>query len=361
MCKDLNSLGFVELKSAPSVFKREGSFTTTFILVYVDDLLIAANDKDEVAKTVSNLEHLYKLRKNETVNLFLGVTLKWSQCTDGTCSQLSMSQKFYTESILRKFNMLDCKSAQTPMIEGFFTGINSTNKDVLDNILSYQQMAGSLLYLGLKCRPDILAPVSILSRFQKSPSNYCFQAAKRVLRYLKGTIDFELIMKPGDITLYAYVDSDYAGDTIDRKSMTGFLMKIGHGLISWAAKKQSSVALSTCEAEYFAMSVAGQEILWLRSVLAEMGFPCKSPTALHSDNISGISWAKGSKMPLKRAKHIDVRAHFIREQHKNGTINCQYVQSDENIADMMTKPLGSIKLQRFCAQISLQRTVAEEC
>ena len=157
-----------------------------------------------------------------------------------------------------------------------------------------------------------------------------------------------------------YVDSDYAGDTTDRKSMGGYFGKVGRATVHWGAKKQTAVALSTCEAEYVAMSIACEEVLWIRRVLQESGFPVPAATVVRSDNVSGIICADGEKLP-SRAKHIDVRWHFIRDLVKKDIVQVNHVASEDNDADLLTKPLTRDLFENAISRIELQRAVEEKC
>ena len=359
LCSDLAELGFHELVYAPCVFRRKVG-VLSFILVYVDDMLILSTTQEEVDRIVAELQDLYKLRRSEEIDLFLGVRLQWKLDTKGVVTSLHMSQKAYVESVLRRFGMATCKPAITPMVEKFFEGYDADEDQSQVNTELYQKMIGSLLYLALRTRPDILVSVLILARFQQKPTGYCLRAAKRVLRYLKGTSDYALMYTSGTCDLSVFVDSDYAGDTTDRKSTTGYMVKLGETLVYWGARKQASVARSTCEAEYLALSDASKEVLWLRRLLNEMGMGINSPTPLRSDNESAISWAVGSRKNIKRAKHIDVRVHSVRDLVAKKIVEVTHVSSEENDADMLTKPLGRVKLKTIMDRIWLRCAVEEE-
>lgn len=361
LCADLLQLNFHELSSASCVFRRKYRGFYSFILVYVDDLLIISTTQEEVDQIVAELGTLYKLRRAANVELFLGTHLNWQGGGENMQQTLRISQEMYVQSILRRFGMVDCKPAITPMIEKFYNGLSAEEDETIVDIQLYQQMIGSLLFLALRTRPDILVAVLTLARFQQSPTSYCHRGAKRVLRYLKGTSDYGILFQPGDNDLSAYVDSDYASDVISRKSISGFAVKLGSAAVVWGARKQPSVALSTCEAEYFAMSIAAQEVVWIRKVIQEAGLPMNVPTALRSDNRSAICWATGEKLPSKRAKHIDVRVHFIRDLVARKELQIEYVSTEENDADMLTKPLSRQKLNKALARIWLQGAVEEEC
>lgn len=362
LCRDLKSIGFDELPSAPCVFRlRRSGSGLCFILVYVDDLLILATSLEERDSVIRKLQKLYKLRILDDIELFLGVQLKWTVDRDGPLRSLGMSQSLYANSVLRRFQMQDSKPAITPMVESFFSGLTLEEDTTPVDITLYQQIIGSLLYLALRTRPDILAPVLILARFQNAPTQYCHRGAKRVLRYLRGTSDFTLCYRAGETTLHAYVDADYAGDAVDRKSMSGWLVKVGDATFAWGARKQSAVALSTCEAEYYAMTMAAQELVWIGRVMCEAGVRDEATAPLRSDNQSAITWATGERCPSGRAKHIDVRIHFIRELVQAGTIDVGYVPTEENDADFLTKPLGRVLLGGVLGRIGLGNSTEEEC
>jgi hypothetical protein len=138
--------------------------------------------------------------------------------------------------------MSECKPAVTPMAEAFFTGYDAEEDRAVVDVELYRQIIGSLLYLALRTRPDVLVAVSILARFSKSPSAYCRRGANCVLRYLRGTVNIGLVFRNGETHLNAFVDSDYAGDTVDRKSMSGYFVKIGDAACIWGSRKQIAVA-----------------------------------------------------------------------------------------------------------------------
>ena len=363
LCRDLERLGFTELPSAPCVFRRKGANDVfAYVLVYVDDILVLAQSIAERDQIMEELKSLYDLRISEKVDLFLGVQLKWKLDSHGRLESLAMLQPLYTQGMLRRFGLQNSKPAHTPMVEKFFSGLAAEENKSVVFPERYQQMVGSLLYLALRSRPDITAAVVILARFQKAPTAYCHRATKRVLRYLQGTCGHGLVYSRGSSDLNVFVDSDYAGDTVDRKSMSGYVLKLGDACVSWGSKKQSSVALSTCEAEYYALVLAAQEILWMKRVLSESGIEQNQEVVpVRSDNQGAIGWANSDKCPSGRAKHIDVRVHFIRELVQKKTIHIEYVESDDNDADIFTKPLGPGPLWDINVRLGLGGEVEEEC
>lgn len=292
---------------------------------------------------------------------FLGVQISWLQGSQNNNPYLILSQPLYIEGVLRRFGMDTSKPVSTPMVNTFWTCISAEQDKSVADVKLFEQIIGSLLYVALRCRPDILTPVVILARFQKSPTNYCHQAAKRVLRYLRGTNKHGLLYESGQLTIKGFVDSDYAGDINDRKSMSGFCIKLGNATCTWGSKKQPTVALSTCEAEYHAMTLSAKETVWIRRVISDAGFQVHNPTSVNSDNQSAIDWATTGKCPSTRAKHIDVQVHFIRDLYSDGTLDISYISSQDNDADIFTKPLEATKHKQICSRIGLVGPVEEEC
>ena len=363
LCEDLKSMGFDELPSAPCVFRRKDrNKLHSFILVYVDDILVLAHSIAEKDRIMEEFKSFYDLRVANKVELFLGVELKWKLDSNGRITSLSMLQPLYTESVLRRFGLQNSKPAQTPMVESFFTGLAAEENKSGVMTERYQQMIGSLLYLSIRTRPDIAVAVAILARFQSEPTEYCHRAVKRVLRYLRGTSGLGLTYDHGNMKLHTFVDSDYAGDTVDRKSTTGFALKLGNAPVSWGSKKQATVSLSTCEAEYYALATAAQETLWVSRALQEAGIWDKDQAVpVLSDNQAAIKWATSDKSPSTRAKHIDVRVHFVRELVAQNLVKVGYVESEENDADMFTKPLGPTLLKNNLVRLGFGGEVEEEC
>lgn len=215
--------------------------------------------------------------------------------------------------------------------------------------LDYRDNFGCCLYIAKQTRPDILATVVKLSRFLDNPGKAHWKAAKRALRYLKGTRQLELAYRKhdADLELTGACDADWASDTDDRRSTTGFAFSLHAegSSISWNSKKQQTAAISTCEAEYQAMAAAVQEVLYLRSLLCEMGISNNSPTTILEDNQSCIKMCRNPVMQ-KRTKHIDVKYHFIRERVEDSTVKLEYCQTDEMYADILTKPLTRPKVEK---------------
>ena len=181
--------------------------------------------------------------------------------------------------------------------------------------------------------------MSNVAKYSSHPTNKHWVAVKRIMRYLKGTTDMGLLYtKEGSSKCVGYSDSDWGGDLDDRKSTSGYLFQIGGGPVSWRSKKQSSVALSTAEAEYMALASAGQEAIWMRLLTAELHGSQMEELTIFEDNQSAIQMSKNPQFH-GRAKHIGIKFHFIRELVSDGSVKLQYCPTEEMIADMLTKGL----------------------
>jgi hypothetical protein len=221
----------------------------------------------------------------------------------------------------------------------------ATDEDECVDQQLYQSAIGGLMYLSMSTRPDITYAVGNLARFSSKPTKTHWTALKRVLRYLKGTMKHGILYSQNESAVcVGFSDADWAGDINDRKSTSGYLFQMSGGAVTWKSQKQSCVALSTAEAEYIALSSATQESVWLRNLTSELGSPAETPTTIYEDNQSAIAMTKNPQFH-GRAKHIDIKYHFIRENVNNGIIKLEYCPTEEMTADIFTKGLSR---EQFC-------------
>ncbi|XP_074356309.1 secreted RxLR effector protein 161-like [Apium graveolens] len=208
-------------------------------------------------------------------------------------------------------------------------------------------MIGGLRYL-VYTRPDIAFVVGIISRFMEHPTVMHMNAAKRVLRYIKGTLDYGLVYsrENSNNVLTGYSDSDLAGNIEDRKSTGGVAFYLNDSLITWMSQKQKCVALSSCEAEFMAATAAACQGIWLRNLLSQITDEKVGLVTLYIDNKSAIDLAK-NPMFHGRSKHIDIRYHFIRECVDRGEIVVKHVATENQKADILTKALTTVKFERM--------------
>ncbi|XP_057435865.1 secreted RxLR effector protein 161-like [Lotus japonicus] len=210
-------------------------------------------------------------------------------------------------------------------------------------------MVGSLRFI-CHTRPEISYSVGLVSRFMSEPRHPHLIAAKRILRYLKGTLSFGILFPFQDekvgLQLVAYSDSDWCGDLVDRKSTMGYIFTFAGAPISWCSKKQSVVALSTCEAEYISTCSAACQALWLHTLLLELQISVGDYVELLVDNRSAIDLSK-NPVSHGRSKHIEIKYHFLRDQVSKGKIRIKHCSTDLQLADILTKPLRADKFKDF--------------
>ena len=217
-----------------------------------------------------------------------------------------------------------------------------------------QSIVWSLLYAAITTRQDIAQAVGVVSQFCANPTQSHLTAAKRILRYLKGTVYLGLSYKKcADGNLIGYSDADWAGDVDDRHSTSGNVFLLAKGAVSWLSKKQATVALSTAEAKYVALSAATQEAIWLRRLLTDVGESLEDPIVINEDNQGAIAMAE-NPVGHARAKHIYIRFHFVREGVQNGAIILKYVATGEMIADILTKPLPKHPFEKLVMELGIR-------
>ena len=310
--------------------------------IYVDDFLPVSNDKDMLKSEKEAISKRFEVVDNGDIEWFLGMLIK----RDREEQVLTISQPKYVETVLAKFGMSECRPVATPM-DSNASFDKCSDEDERFDVSTYQKAIGCLTYLATNTRPDISAAVGILSRFMSDPGAVHWVGVKRILRYLQGTHDYGLKFsgREQDV-LVGFSDSDWAGDIITRRSTSGYIFQFGQSTISWCSRRQATVAKSSTEAEYVALSMAVQEVIWLRRLFNDFGITLNSATKLFEDNRGAIDLSRNPKHH-NRTKHIDVSYHFTRERIASKEIDVGYVSTKENLADIMTKALSKGAFEKF--------------
>ena len=225
------------------------------------------------------------------------------------------------------------------------------------NAIFYQRLTGSLNHLAVFTRPDITFAVSKLAQFNSNPTAIHLKAALHVLRYLKGTRNLCIVYKRQEqkVTIVGYSDSDWASDPNDRKSCTGYIFMVHGGPVSWTSHKQTTVALSTMEAEYMALSDASREAIARAQFFEELGIP-SSPILILSDSETALDVANGTAMNHRKTKHIDIRYHAIRHFIQEDKIQVNHISNEYQLADLCTKALGPQLHQRFLELMGMKNS-----
>jgi hypothetical protein len=232
------------------------------------------------------------------------------------------------------------------------TGSSKDQREYAD--FPYQSIVGSLMHAAVMTRPDIAHAVQQVAQFMAEPKPAHCTAVKRILRYLRGTANHKLTYGPdSDSTVTAYCDADFANNLDTRKSISGFAFMFNGGCFAWSSRKQTSVSLSTAEAEYIAAVHAGKTVAWLRTLLQEIGLISDEPINLRIDNQSAIALIDLDNSVNERSKHIEVRYHWIRDAVRRGIISPSHVPSELNISDILTKPLDRTSHTRLTTSLGL--------
>ena len=288
------------------------------------------------------LAEKFQMRDLGAATSFLGMRIT----RDRSKRQLCIDQQAYTEGILTRFQMHNSKPKGTPLPEGIHLEKGAKDyKSEAQQRTYYQQMIGSLIYLMIGTRPDIAWAVSRLSQYMQEPTIEHVEAAKHVFRYLRQTTEFKIRYQgAGNSGLIGYSDADWGENRDNRRSTTGFVFLMADGAVTWTSRMQKTVARSSTEAEYMALSEACSEVAWLTSLQSEIGYAQTAPTPLVSDNQGGIFLAVNPAHD-RRLKHVDIRYHFIREFVESKRVDITYISTDDMVADILTKSLGRVKFE----------------
>uniref|UniRef100_A0A5S6QQI6 Reverse transcriptase Ty1/copia-type domain-containing protein n=1 Tax=Trichuris muris TaxID=70415 RepID=A0A5S6QQI6_TRIMR len=344
----LTSLGFDRANADLCLYtRRESTGGTTYVLLYVDDLLVAG-ETEEITRNIGAKLNMHFVTKDlGEVSSYLGMQIERQE--DGA---FLLHQHSKIEQLLKKVGMSEAKPMGTPIETGYLSTMNEFSVPLPNNV-QYRQVIGSLLYIATVSRPDIALAVGLLCRRTESPTEYDWKCVKHVLRCLAGTKYMKLyVSATSEPILQGYVDADWAGDKADRKSTSGFMFHLGGSTISWFTRKQTSVALSSTEADYVAMAEACKELLWLRQLLEDFGIPQKSATTIFEDNQGCIRLIDSEKLN-DRTKHISVRYHLLKDLRERHIIEVKYCPSHQMMADALTKPVSKEQLSRFVRQVRL--------
>lgn len=270
---------------------------------------------------------------------------------------ISIDQTQYLLDVLDRFRMSDCNPVSTPLdlnqkISLKFCPKSDDEREEMANV-PYEQLIGCLQFAAQVTRPDICFAVNLLSRYKANPGKAHWGAAKRILRYLKGTINKRLVYTSTQTQIQAYCDADYASDLDQRKSTTGYVFMFQGSAISWNSKRQKTIALSSTESEYMSVVAAIKEAVWLRRLWFGIFSIKLNGMILHCDNKSAKDIATNNSYS-DRTKHVDVKASFINQKINNGIIKMVYLPTDQMLADFLTKGITSIKHNIFCNEIGLK-------
>ncbi|KAJ9551616.1 hypothetical protein OSB04_015661 [Centaurea solstitialis] len=316
-----------------------------YLLLYVDDIILTAFSDKLQSDIIIALKTEFAMTDLGNLSYFLGISVT------RTPHYMFLSQRKYAEDILYRAKMLNCKPMPTPVDSK--SKLSAHDGDpVLDPTL-YRSLAGALQYLTFT-QPDIAYAVQQVCLFMHAPWTSHFNALKRVLRYLKGTLDHGLHLYPSAPTrLVSYTDADWGGCPDTRRSTSGYCVFLGDNLISWSAKRQATLSRSSAEAEYRGVANVVAETCWLRNLLLELHCSPQKATLVYCDNVSAVYLAS-NPVQHQRTKHIEIDIHFVREKVALGHVRVLHVPSSFQYADIFTKGLPRQLFLDFRSSLSVR-------
>lgn len=282
------------------------------------------------------------------LKFFLGIEI--IKCDFGLC----LCQRKYTLELLHEYGMLSCKPADTPF--DLSTVVSNVGIDKSDDLISdftgYPKLIGKLIYLTIT-RPDISFAIQSLSKFMHAPRKSHVKLSFRVLKYLKSSPGQGIsVVKTVNNSLVGFVDADWGRCFSTRRSITGFCLFLGETLVSSKSKKQPTVSRSSTESEYRALAVVTCEVLWIVKLLIDLHVKCEFPVGLYCDNNSAIQLTLNPVFH-ERTKHIEIDVHFVRDKVMEGVVRVEKVGTNDQTADIFTKPLKGSRHNFLCSKLKL--------
>ena len=348
-----NDLGYTTSHADTCVrFKKEGE-NYTLTDTYTDDTFGASSSDEEAKRRKDEIGKVWEIKDVGETEYFLGMRVQ----QDINRGIIRLTQKPYWEYVLHRFGLEQLTPRNTPLPVGVVLDNSMTPKTDSEKMAMvdkpYRSILETVMWGQLATRPDLAFSVSLLARFQANPGLDHWNALLHVVGYIKNTIDYGLTYsRDSDISPHAFVDADYGGCKDTRRSTSGYVFMMAGGAVAWSSKRQATVALSTVEAEYVAMSRCAQQMVWMHSWLDEVQIGYDIPGVIKGDNRGAIALSKNTKDHSK-VKHIDIRHHYLRELLKSGHIALEQVPTIDNLADIFTKPLPRDHHHRFLAALNI--------
>ncbi|KAL8107204.1 hypothetical protein AgCh_023860 [Apium graveolens] len=329
LSKCLEGMGLMRCPFEHAVYKKREAGEVLVVAVYVDDLLVTGISEAAMQNFKMQMAKHFEMSDLGKLSYYLG--LEVNQQT----YYVELKQEAYAKKVLERAGMKDCNSTRYPMEPKIV--LTKDEEGTAVNATEFKSIVGGLRYL-VHTRPDISYAVGVISRYMERPALTHLNAAKRIIRYIKGTLNYGLIYSKDSANnaITGFSDNDLGGNIEDRKSTSGVVFYLNESVITWVSQKQKCVALSSCEAEFMAATATACQGIWLRNLLKEVTGNHIGPVVLYIDNKFAIDLAKN---PIfhGRSKYIDIRFHFIRECVERGEIVVKHVRTEEQRADVLTK------------------------
>ena len=341
----LKNYGFSQSYSDYSLFTLRRGTVHLNVLVYVDDLIISGSDSGDIQRFKEYLNICFHMKDLGRLKYFLGVEVARGPAGFVLC------QRKYALDIISETGLLGARPAAVPLEQNHRLALSTSNE--LDDPELYRRLVGRLIYLCFT-RPDLSYSVHVLSQFMQKPRIEHWDAALRVVRYLKRNPGQGILLSSScDLALHGWCDADWAGCPLTRRSLTGWVVFLGHSPISWKTKKQHTVSRSSAEAEYRSMAMTTCELKWLKGLLSCFGVTPSRSMTLHCDSQAALHMSQNPVFH-ERTKHIEVDCHFVRDEIVAGNIAPKFVPSSSQLADIFTKALGKRPYEYLLGKLGIR-------
>ncbi|KAJ9538856.1 hypothetical protein OSB04_031589 [Centaurea solstitialis] len=369
----IKEFGFAKSEFEPCVYTKFSGSIVTFLVLYVDDILLIGNDVPTLQSVKSWLSKCFQMKDLGEAAYILGIKIYRNRskrliglraCLVGfplTTTKQALSQSTYIDKVLKRFRMDKSKKGFIPMQHGIVLSktqcpVSSQDQDRMKSV-PYASAIGSIMYAMLCTRPDVAYSVSVTSRYQQNPGEPHWVAVKNILKYLRRTKDMFLVFggSEDEISVTGYSDASFQTDRDDFRSQSGYVFTLNGGTISWKSSKQDTIADSTTEAEYIAASDAAKEAVWLRNFLSDLRVVASvsRPIDIFCDNSGAVAQAKEPREHHK-SRHVLRKYHLIREIIGRGDVRICKIPTEDNVADPLTKPLARVKHEAHANSIGMQ-------
>jgi hypothetical protein len=355
----VRKFGFKENEEDNCIYAKFKNGRFIFLILYVDDILLASSDIDLLLETKKFLSSKFDMKDLGEASFVLGIEIH----RERSKGVLGLSQKAYLEKVLKKYGMHVSKPTPAPIVKGDSYGKFQCprNQYEIDQMkaVPYASAVRSLQYAQVCTRSDLAFVTGELGRFQSNPGIEHWKMVKKVLRYVQGTKDLILIYRRSEsLVIEGYSDSDFAGDKDDRKSTSGYVFTLAGGAISWKSSKQTVTASSTMYAEFIACYEASGQVKWLKKFIPGLRVvdSIEKPLKMYCDNEPAIFYAHNNKSS-GAAKHIDIKFYVVKEQIQDHTISLEYLSTNKMLADPLTKGLPPNVFREHLAGMGLQESL----
>lgn len=327
-----------------SLFTYANGSQRIYVLIYVDDLVLSANSLPLLEKFKDYLSKCCHMKDLGVLKYFLGIEVARSP------SGFYLCQRKYAMDIITETGLLGVKPVAFPLYQNHKLAL--AKGDLLPDSAHYRRLVGRLIYLG-NTRPDLAYSIHILTQFMQAPRQEHWDAALRVVRYLKHSPGQGILLRSDSfLTLKVWCDADFGSCPLTRRSLTGWFIQLGNSPISWKTSKRETVSNSSAESEYRALSTTVKEVLWLKHLLSSLDITFSDPISVHYDNMAAIHLA-ANPVFHERTKHIERDCYFIRDEIIKGTIATRHVSTKHQLAYIMTKALRRKEFEDFKVKLGI--------